>query len=336
MIFDSIVIGGGVAGLFSSYNLSKNSKTLLIEKSKIGSGGSGSAGAFLNPKISDSSLSKLINSAMIFSRDFYFSNVPQYIHESKLIHIENGEKFILNSHVADAQNILNYFAKNINIVYLNIKNIYFDGEFWQVENFKTKNLILSTGAISDISKLTNEPYIKIRPVWGERLDIESQTILTESYHKDISISKTINGIIRIGATHFRDILERESSNIEQENFLKKALKIVNLENPKIIKSYSGVRSASHDYFPIVGKVVDSKKTVEKFPQIINGRKYNKDNYIYKNDLYIFSGLGGYGFSLAPYFGKLLAESILNNSFLDDEVEPHRLFSKYIKKSENRI
>ncbi len=336
MFFDSIVIGGGVAGVFTAYNLSKYSKTLLIEKKHIGAGGSGSAGAFLNPKFGNSTLSQLINKSMNFSREFYLNNSPEFIHLSKLNHYEdNGEHFIFDSAVADANEILQLFSKNFQIEYINISknNISHDGDFWQIDKFKTKNLVFTTGALSE---LTGEPYIKIRPVWGERLDIESDTFLENSFHNEISISQTINGKIRIGATHFRDIIERESSNIEREEFLSKAKNIVELKNAKIVGSTSGVRSASYDFFPVIGRVIDSKKTIQKFPQLIHGRKYNFTDFEYYKNLFIFSGLGGYGFSLAPYFGELLANSILNNKFLDDEVEPHRLFKKYVKNLRNRF
>lgn len=197
-----------------------------------------------------------------------------------------------------------------------------------MNGYSTKNIILSTGAFPQIIK---EPYLNIRPVWGERLDIESSSNLSESYHKDISISQTVNGKIRIGATHHRDILERVSDEIEKDNLIFEAKKMVLLKNSKIVKSYSGVRSASFDYFPIFGKLVDSEKTIQKFPQIKNGRKYPESEYIFYKNLSIFTGLGGYGFSLAPYLAKIFVDNFENKIQFPNNFEPHRFFSRWVKK-----
>jgi len=188
--------------------------------------------------------------------------------------------------------------------------------------------MLSTGAFPQILK---EPYLNIRPVWGERLDIQSSTELLESYHKDISISQTVNGNIRIGATHYRNILKRTPDDVERKNLILEAKTMVDLDDIKIVKTYSGVRSASLDYFPIFGKIVDSKKTILKVPQIKNGRKYSDLEYIYHKNIYLFSGLGGYGFSLAPYLANKFVEKFEKKLPFPKNIEPYRFFTRWVKK-----
>jgi len=222
---------------------------------------------------------------------------------------------------------LQNFTKNIDVKFSKVSEITENENIWKVNNCFAKNVILSTGAFPQILQ---EPYLKIRPVWGERLDISSNSILKESFHKDISISQTVQGKIRIGATHFRNILERTADEVERENLILEAKNMVNLESVKILKIYSGVRSASFDYFPIFGKMVDSNKTIAKLPQIINGRKYPNSEYHYYKNLHIFSGLGGYGFSIAPYLANLFSENIE----IPNSVKPHRFFSRWVKKVKN--
>ncbi|HIO71260.1 MAG TPA: FAD-dependent oxidoreductase [Campylobacterales bacterium] len=324
---DYIVVGGGIAGLSIAYLLqSRNYSVLLFEAEKIGSGGSGAAGAFLFPKVGkQGELAHLINSAINFSINFYLNHFPKYIHLSKLQYVDTNS--IVDGAVVDADEVLESMGRNIDIAFSRISKIEETSNGWRIEDIESRNLILATGAFPT---LVDEPYIKVRPVWGERIDITSDRYLNNSYHDEISISQTINGKIRIGATHFRNILHRDSSILEQEKLLNRAKKIVDLGNTSIVGSYSGVRSASHDYFPIFGKVVNSQKTIEKFPNIVHGKKYREDEYIYYPNLYIWTGLGGYGFSLAPYLSSLF----LSNR-LPAIVQPHRRFSRWVRKRENR-
>lgn len=334
MTYDFIVIGGGIAGLSTAYYLSeKNYNTLLIEENYLGFGGSGAAGAFLNPKVDKSGkLAEIVNSAIKFSTDLYSEKFTNNIHKSKLNNIlEDGKSLKLHGAVADANDILKSFSKNIDLEFFKVSDIEFleNHQIWRVENLFAKSIIIATGAFGTIF---DEPYLNIRPVWGERLDILSSTILEESFHKNISVSQTINGKIRVGATHFREVLNRESLESEKAELLKEAENIVKLKDVKILTSISGVRSASRDYFPIVGKVVDSEKTIEKFPQIQNGRKYDYRQYIYYKNLYFFSGLGGYGFSLAPYLAKKLVANMETGEMFDRDLEPYRFFERWVKRS----
>jgi len=277
----------------------------------------------------DGELSKLTNSAIQFSIDFYTNFFSKHIHKSKLNHIfpDNTIQKI-DGAVVDADAILENFTRKIDIRFSKVSKIGFSENRWKVDKYFAKNIILSTGAYPEI---VQEPYLNIRPVWGERLDVQTSTTFSESFHKDISISQTINGKIRIGATHHRNILERVSDEVEKEKLVLEAKKIVDFKNYKILKSYSGVRSASFGYFPIFGKVVDSEKTIKKFPQIKNGRKYPESEYIYYKNLSIFTGLGGYGFSLAPYLAKIFVDNLEKELPFPKNIEPHRFFTRWVKK-----
>jgi len=328
---DFLVIGGGVAGASISYFLQQRGYCVtLFEQHHLGFGGSGAAGAFLNPKVRKrGELSHLVNSAIQYSTQLYLDYFPKYIHQSTLNHINSDSTTTrVSGAVVDADGILKSFTDEVDIKFLKVSDIKFLNGSWRVEGIDGKYLILATGAFP---LLIDEPYLRIRPVWGERLDIYSDRVLQESYHKDISISQTVNGVIRVGATHFRGVLERESNPKEREELLREANSIVKLTNSKIVKSYSGVRSASFDFFPILGRVVKSKETIEKFPQIRNGRKYNPNEYIFHRNLFLFTGVGGYGFSLAPYLANIFVDRFENGEMMDNNIEPYRFFSRWVKK-----
>jgi tRNA 5-methylaminomethyl-2-thiouridine biosynthesis bifunctional protein len=254
--------------------------------------------------------------------------LPKNIQKSQLKHIFHDNSFqILNGGVVDVPPVLEFLTAKVKKVFEKVEEIKYADEVWKVNSFQAKHLILATGAFPQ--NFLNEEFIKIRPVWGERLDIETDKKLTQIVHKKISVSQTVNGIVRVGATHFRNIFERESNKKEQIELCNDAKKIAEFNNCKIIKVYSGVRSASFDYFPIIGQIVNSKETIAKFPQLKHGRKYSEKEFIFYPNLTIFNGMGGYGFSLAPYLANLFVQ---NN--LPKNVIPTRYFTRWVKKINN--
>lgn len=229
-------------------------------------------------------------------------------------------------------------------------------DFWLINNeIKAKNLFLTTGA--NIS-LIDEEYFDIRAVWGQKIDILTSSKIDINYHKECSLSKSKKidenrYVVSIGATHnrFSKDMRNSSYNLELANInkiehnketkeiieadiqklLKKANDIKELKNIEVIDVKIGARASSVDYFPMVGKLVDSKKSIEKFPHIKNGTHIKNENLIMKDNLFVLNGVGGRGFVLSLYLANQLVENIFNNKKLDDEITNYRLFSRWAKK-----
>ena len=229
-------------------------------------------------------------------------------------------------------------------------------DFWLINNeIKAKNLFLTTGA--NIS-LIDEEYFDIRAVWGQKIDILTSSKIDINYHKECSLSKSKKidenrYVVSIGATHnrFSKDMRNSSYNLELANInkiehnketkeiieadiqklLKKANDIKELKNIEVIDVRIGARASSVDYFPMVGKLVDSKKSIEKFPHIKNGTHIKNENLIMKDNLFVLNGVGGRGFVLSLYLANQLVENIFNNKKLDDEITNYRLFSRWAKK-----
>ena len=293
----------------------------------MGFGGSGAAGAFLNPKSKKGELTQLTNSAINFAINFYSQILPKSIHKSQLKHIFPDNSFqILNGAVVDVPPVLEFLTAKVKKVFEKVEEIKYADKVWKINSFQAKHLILATGAFPQ--NFLNEEFINIRPVWGERLDIEIDKKLTQIVHKKILVSQTVNGIVRVGATHFRNVFEREFNEQEQIELCNEAKEIAEFDSCKIIKVYSGVRSASFDYFPIIGQIVNSQKTIAKFPQLKHGRKYPEKEFIFYPNLTIFNGMGGYGFSLAPYLANLFAQNKLPKNVI-----PTRYFNRWVKKNQ---
>lgn len=224
-------------------------------------------------------------------------------------------------------------------------------DFWIINNeIKANKLFLATGA--DIS-LISEPYFDIRAVWGQKIDVKTSTKVEINYHKECSLSKSHNDIVSIGATHnrFSEDMSDSSYNLKLKNIneinhnektlqimqndtkelLEKANSIKKLEDVEVLDVKIGARASSVDYFAMVGLLVDSKKSFEKYPHIKNGTHIKNENLEVIKNLYTLNGVGGRGFVLSLYLAHNLVESILRYKKLDDNITNYRLFSRWAKR-----
>lgn len=269
---------------------------------------------------------------------------------------EEGYFFPIGS-VVKPYEVCKKLSKDVDKLFnFNVTKIERIEDFWLINNeIKAKNLFLTTGA--NIS-LIDEEYFDIRAVWGQKIDILTSSKIDINYHKECSLSKSKKidenrYLVSIGATHnrFNKDMRNSSYNLELANInkiehneetkeiieadiqklLKKANDIKELNNIEVIDVKIGARASSVDYFPMVGKLVDSKKSIEKFPHIKNGTHIKNENLIMKDNLFVLNGVGGRGFVLSLYLANQLVESIFNNKKLDDEITNYRLFSRWAKK-----
>ena len=368
--YEYIIIGAGIAGCSTAYFLNKYSKSiLLIDKNeKVSAGASGAAGAFLSPLLGKPNKFKdLISTALKFSTSFYkelntesFKNEgvcripkndeyrekfesykPFMDFEYKVL--EDGYFFEVGSWVNPSE-ICDLLTQKVNKkLNYNIDLINRKDNIWILNNeIKTKNLILCTGANT---KLIKEKYFDIRAVWGQKIDILTSTNVKFNYHKECSVSKAVKTQkdniykVSIGATHHRfDSREFYTQDIIDEDSLRLidlANDIVKLEDVNIIDVKLGARASSTDYFPMVGSLIDSKKSFKKFPHLINGTHIKDDMLEKIENLYVINGVGGRGFVLSPFLANELVENIINNRKIDETITTYRLFKRWAKKQKNK-
>ncbi|RXJ85491.1 FAD-dependent oxidoreductase [Arcobacter cloacae] len=269
---------------------------------------------------------------------------------------EDGYFFPIGS-VVNPYEICKKLSKDVQKLFnYEVTKIEKEDDFWIInEEYKTKKLFLTTGA--DIS-LIDEEYFDIRAVWGQKIDIITSSNVEVNYHKECSLSKAKEieknrFLVSVGATHnrFDKNMDKTSYNLKLSNInnlqhneetknimkndvdklLKKANDIKKLENIEVIDIKIGARASSVDYFPMVGKLVDSKKSIEKYPHIKNGTHIKNENLIMIDNLFVLNGVGGRGFVLSLYLANKLVENIVNNKELDENLTNYRLFSKWAKK-----
>jgi glycine/D-amino acid oxidase-like deaminating enzyme len=348
-----VIIGAGIIGTHISYYLTQNNiPHLLLDKNKslFEDNASSCAGAFINPTIGkNSTIKSLMDTAFTYSTSFY-NSLDKDIFIKEILSLKDSsyeqyEKNIPHTYkkisayghngylFSDAMTInplslAKILTKKSDIIFdYNVSILENKNNKWIINNEITANkVIISTG--SDIS-IIDEPYIQIRGVSGIKIDINTTTNIKTAINKKIYFSKTTNNTISIGATHHQDNNICKDTDIKY--LLDKIQQIIPLENIKIQNIKQGIRACSHDYFPIVSKVIDSKKTLEKYPYIKYGTKILEKDMILKNNMFICNGVGGRGFSLSPYISNQLINYILYNKPINKEFSLYHRFIKYSRR-----
>jgi tRNA 5-methylaminomethyl-2-thiouridine biosynthesis bifunctional protein len=234
----------------------------------------------------------------------------------------------------DAVDVCEFLLKDVDIVQINVSSIEWDGKYWSVlrqaqepvVEGRATNIVLATGFESDLADLR---YMGIRSTWGTRGDFVSSLSLDVSMHQSMSVGANVGGIIKLGATHEKEVKEVVYCKEKQALELKeKASSLIDTSDLVLQKVYCGMRAGSKDYFPLLGKVIDVPFMLENYPAIVRGAKPEMK---YMDNLFVCNGLGGRGFVFAPLMGQMLADSIVNNTEIDKRVNPDRLFLKWCRK-----
>ncbi len=344
---------------------------ILFDMGGIASGGSGAAGAFISPKFSKSGeLKELIHDAFVYSMDFYEKNFPHLLTKAPLLHIAQDdedakilqaykkesllplktppqeivknlvphakmqESICLEGGVVNAKAMCEALSKSAECIQEKVESLVYDDGMWIInETYSAKEVVLATGAYET---LIQEPYIQLRGIWGHRIDIKTTTQNPCSIHQFVSIAPSSEGVLAIGATHnvhYHPQTSKEPYDINEgrAELLEKASRTLNLQNIEILRDYTGLRSGSFDYMPLIGGLVLSSETLSYGDIKFKTKKPNHEAYTYYPNLTMINGNGGYGFVLAPYLAKILSEHILSGKKISERLTPARFFARWAKK-----
>ena len=369
-IYDVIVVGAGIAGCSSAYFLKQRGlDVLVVDRAGVAAmGGSSAAGAFVSPKIGKGSeLQSLTNEAFEFAKNFYVEHFPKHFKQTGVIRIPKDENdaqnfskyeefnkskrewvdeedlenigikksfdsFLFNeAGVCDAPEMCKAFLDGIDYKQYEVDSLVYEKNEWLLGEYKAKKLVLATGYEN---KFFDMRYMGVKGTWGSRGDYETALDLDVSMHKQISVSANIDGIIKIGATHEKEVDICISCSGKPLNALfDVASGMVDTSDFKLKETFCGMRSGSKDYFPLLGSVISVSEMLDNYPRLPRGQQLKEEPKKMEN-LYVCNGLGGRGFVFAPMMGKMLADNIVDGKEIDKRLNPDRLFLKWCRKSKD--
>ena len=108
--------------------------------------------------------------------------------------------------------------------------------------------------------------------------------------------------------------------------------MVDIEIGDIVDVKGGLRATSIDHFPIVGKIIDSAKTIQLHPDVRHGRRLKSEQVSYLDNIYIFTGHTSKAFSVAFYSAKIFAEYLEGQGILPASIDSDRLFYRWCRKN----
>ncbi|NMM48671.1 NAD(P)/FAD-dependent oxidoreductase [Marinigracilibium pacificum] len=161
------------------------------------------------------------------------------------------------------------------------------------------SIILCRGAVEKDSSVFG--WLPFRPNKGEVLTVSSDIELDFGVTKGKFFMPIGNGKYRLGATYDNHYKNEEITEEAKSSILEGFSSFMKLK-PKVEEQKAGIRPATKDRRPIVGK----------HPEL--------------NNVFILNGLGAKGVSLAPWCAKELINLILENKPVEDQVNINRFFS----------
>ena len=374
MIYDTAIIGAGINGCASAHFLTAGGeKVALFDREGIAAGGSGAAGAFISPKFSKSGpLKALMEESYLFSLAFYRQHFPDLVRVAPLIHFakyeDENEKVrafrqstvlpllssmpdvslsgatgafehvvLAESALVRAQEVCRRMASQADFFRRDVDIIKYDNDLWHLGEVRARRIVLATGAYRPVISM---PHISLRAVWGHRVDISTSTRLPCHLHQYVSIASTDeDGRSAIGATHdvhYNPLTSDKPYDFEKgrRELLEKAARTVTLENVEVLRDYTGLRSGSNDYYPLLGRVADAEACLENLPALSKGVKVPKDALAYYPELYMINGTGGYGFVMGPLLGRMMASYLIEGEALPAALDPTRFLYRWAKRRES--
>lgn len=341
--YDVIIVGAGINGCTCAYFLSQAGlKVALVDKTGIASGGSGAAGAFISPKFNKQGpLKELMDVAYNEAMSFYTTVLAAYTLVKPLMHMsqESPHESIMLEHCAiiDARSACQALASGIDFYIIDVESPTYLEDNWHCGHLYSSHLILTIGAYPKILPID---YVGLRGIWGHRIDITTSTDVSHIYHQFVSISPTLkDGVIAIGATHnvhYSPFNPEAVYDVKagREELITQALKTLKLNNISILNDYTGLRSGSNDYMPMLGSLVNAEATLELHPHLQHGKVIDPKEFVYYPNLTMVNGSGGYGFVLAPYLARRLKEYLVDGIAMDETISPSRYFLRWAKRKKH--
>ncbi|HSJ69839.1 MAG TPA: FAD-dependent oxidoreductase [Anditalea sp.] len=170
------------------------------------------------------------------------------------------------------------------------------------KNVRAKAIIYTNGLGAMKSRYFG--YLPFAPVKGEILVLKQSFTPKEIINRGVFRITLPNGNHRVGSTYSWDDLDQGPTDRAKSEILEKYEKLITIPDKEIIEHSTGIRPATKDRKPFLGKHPDNE------------------------NVYVFNGLGAKGVSLAPYLSLQMRDLLIFNEEVEKDVNISRFF-KYI-------
>lgn len=350
---DYIIVGQGIAGSVLAYTLMQhNQKVLVIDENRANTSSKISAG-LCNPIVFKRlTKSWMVDETLAVAKKFYqaqeqlfklsfYTDIPIYklfaqAQEKKFWQQKSNEPQLFDfiDHKI-VENFSNQYVKNEFGASKTLQSGFLKTEKWLTcfRAYLEENNALLTEKIDLSSLKITENKIGWKNIVAKKIifcegynaihnpyfnwlpfKLTKGEVLTVNF-KNLTLKSAINkGVFllpydnyyKLGATYNWDNLDETTTEKAKEELLLKAKKIIT-DEIEVINHKAGIRPTVSDRKPLLG-----------------------EHHTHKQ-LLIFNGLGTKGVMLAPYFAEILAQFLLNNNPIPDEVNINRFKNQYHEK-----
>lgn len=193
-----------------------------------------------------------------------------------------------------------YFSEELIQDFFSEKELEREGEFWVYKGIKARSLIFCNGLGAMKSSFFG--YLPFAPVKGEILELKQDFCPDYIVNRGVFRVHLGNGIHRVGSTYSKHDLELGPTDEAKNEILSKLNALVDLPVHEIISHKIGIRPATRDRKPFLGKHPKAES------------------------VYIFDGFGAKGVSFVPYFSKMMHDYLLESASISKEVDIARYFN----------
>ncbi len=175
-----------------------------------------------------------------------------------------------------------------------------EADQWRYKELEFDFLVYCNGL--GASNSTFFKFLPFAPVKGEILEIE------QNFNPDYIVNRGVfrvglePNLHRVGSTYSKHDLDKGPTESAKAEILDRLKGLVNEPISSVKSHKTGIRPATRDRKPFLGK-----HPLEK-------------------SVYVFNGFGAKGVSLVPYFSKLMTGYLLENKPMESEVDIARYFN----------
>ncbi len=226
--------------------------------------------------------------------------------ESQSKHLKDpyGGVMLRNSGWLNINNLLDamatYFKEELILEKYDESLLSKENEFWSYRELKAKSIVYCNGLGAMNSRFFN--YLPFAPVKGEILEVKQEFTPDYVVNRGVFRVHLGDGVHRVGSTYTKHDLDLGATNTAKTEILDRLKDLVKLPVEKIVNHRTGIRPATRDRKPFLGK----------HPEEVG--------------VYLFNGFGAKGVSLIPYFSEQMLEYLVNDKSIDSEVDIARYFN----------